>query len=381
MITPKDLSNKAGKLFNKVVAAHLKGDNLFPLVIPSNKKLSGIRFSEIKKDLVPLHQSSKAVKGKGYTVSWKEKKVGGSTQSVPDKIYFESLDDFLFFLQRESDYIKIESARDKLIKAFPSLRDWTCDHTALLLEYSDEWPSIILVCNYFVNIIPPHDFYLRELPIEVHTKFIEQHSDILKKVLDQLLPVERYNPSEKDFSSRYFLKKPTIYTQIRILDDELKPHLGYNDVAVALDDAAWLKWFPENIFIIENQICYLTFPKFKNSVAIFGEGFKSRLTKHIPWLKDTRLYCWFDLDAAGFEMLNMIKQHYPNASGLMMDETTYKTFERFSVTNTTSKKHLPFLNQQEAEMYSFLVLNRIRLEQEKITQAYIMQYLKSIFDK
>lgn len=378
MITPKELSDKASKLFNKVVSADLKGDSLFPLVIPSNKRLSGISFSELKKDLVPLHQSSKAAKGKGYTVSWIERKISGSIQSIPGKIYFESMDDFLYFLRREGDYKKIESKRDQLITDFPSLSDWICDHPALLLEYYDEWSSIIQVCKYFVNVTPPHDYYIRELPIEVHTKFIEQHSDILRKLLDQLLPAESYRPTERDFSSRYFLKKPTVYTQIRILDDELKPHLGYDDVSVSLDDAAWLKWLPENIFIIENKICYLTFPKVRNSVAIFGEGFKSRLTKHIPWLKDTRLYCWFDMDAAGFEMLNMIKQHYPNASALLMDETTYKTFERFSVTNKNSKKHLPFLNQQEAEMYSFLVQNSIRLEQEKITQDYVMRYLKSM---
>ncbi|MFX8335643.1 Wadjet anti-phage system protein JetD domain-containing protein, partial [Acinetobacter baumannii] len=75
-----------------------------------------------------------------------------------------------------------------------------------------------------------------------------------------------------------------VHTQIRVLDDELKPVLGYEECSLPLDDAAWLKWLPEKVFIIENQVCYLTFPKVKNAVAIFGEGFKSRLSRHIPWL-------------------------------------------------------------------------------------------------
>ncbi|MGL1297168.1 Wadjet anti-phage system protein JetD domain-containing protein, partial [Vibrio parahaemolyticus] len=38
------------------------------------------------------------------------------------------------------------------------------------------------------------------------------------------------------------------------------------------------------------------------------------------------LFCWFDLDAAGFEMLNIIRRHYPSAMSLLMDEKTYHQF-------------------------------------------------------
>jgi hypothetical protein len=222
---------------------------------------------------------------------------------------------------------------------------------------------------------PPHNFYLRELPIEVHSKFIEQNTDILKRLMDQLLPAQSISNNEKDFSSRYFLKKVSIYTQIRILDDELKTYLGYDDISLTIDDAAWLKWTPQNVFLIENQICYLTFPKLKNSVAIFGEGFKSRLSKHLPWLEKTNLYCWFDLDAAGFEMLNMIKEHYPNAKSLLMDNNTYSKFSNFAVHNLSRKKELRFLSNEERMMYDFLITSSKRLEQERIPQNFIISCL------
>jgi len=158
----------------------------------------------------------------------------------------------------------------------------------------------------------------------------------------------------------------------------LKSKLGYNECSLTLEDAKWLDWVPENVFIIENQICFHTFPKFANSVAIFGEGFKSRLTKEMPWLGKTNLYCWFDLDTAGFEMLNMIREHYSNAKSLMMNWETYKSFQEYSVEIKSPTKNLPNLSQEESELYEFLSTSNKRLEQERISQNFVQNSLTSI---
>ncbi|RZJ79324.1 MAG: hypothetical protein EOO20_26955, partial [Chryseobacterium sp.] len=90
-----------------------------------------------------------------------------------------------------------------------------------------------------------------------------------------------------------------------------------------VDDAALLTWHPGKVFIIENGDCFRSFPKIKKGVAIFGEGFKVQIHRTIPWLVNCQLNCWFDMDAAGFKMLNMIRQSYPHARSFLMDETTY----------------------------------------------------------
>lgn len=372
MITPKELLAKANKIVFKIIAAHLKGESKFPLLMPSNKQVSGSNFSDWKNDLVPLHQYSKAVRKKGYSVDWKEKNINGTKQSVPAKIYFDAIEDFLHFVEMENEFLKILSARAMLINNFPLIEQWANDNPTVLLNNYSAWPEIIKVCKYFASNQPPHPYYIRELPIEVHSKFIEQNANLLKKILDLLLPEEWRNIASNDFSERYFLRKVSVYTQIRILDDGLKPHLGYDECSLTLEDAAWIKWVPENVFIIENQICFLTFPKVKNSVAIFGEGFKSRLSKDIPWLNKTNLYCWFDLDTAGFEMLNMIREHYPKASSFLMDEKTYSQFQNFAVDNKGKKKTLPLLSPDEKKIYQFLMDNNKRLEQERICQSYII---------
>jgi hypothetical protein len=372
MITPKELLEKVQRPFYKVVSSQLRDENIFPWVIPSNKQINGNNFSDWKNDLVPLYQDAKDSKGKGYSVDWKDKNINGSKQSIPVKIYFETFEDYLYFTGKNKTFDKIKESYLNLTDAFPILKVWAENNPALLFEHYDDWVDIIKVCKYLVEHKPPHDIYIRELPVPVHSKFIEDHSNIFKKLLDIILPSDWIKPVEKDFALRYGFKKANVHTQLRVLDDELKPVLGYEECSLPLDDAAWLKWLPEKVFIIENQVCYLTFPKVKNAVAIFGEGFKSRLSKHIPWLEKTNLFCWFDLDAAGFEMLNMIRQHYPNAQSFLMNENTYNHFNQFTVKNANRKKELQYLLPDEQKLYEFLVHNDKRLEQERITQQYIL---------
>lgn len=375
MITPNELFEKSDKLFNKVITAVLQEENIFPLVIPSNKKLSGTNFSELKASLVPLYQHSKQAKGKGYTIEWKEKAVDGTKQKIPSKIVFETLDDYLFYTKRIKDYEAINNVFEKLTSSFSFLSGWAKENVSFLLTQAERMDDFIKVCNYFHNNKPPHKLYLRELPIEVHSKFIEDNSAALKRILDVLLPVEWINKSETDFSSRYYIKKPNIYAQIRVLDDTLKSVIGYDELALTLDDSALLNWQPEKVFIIENRACFLSFPKVKNAVAIFDEGFKSRVSKHIPWLSKAELFCWFDLDAAGFEMLNIIRQYYPQAKNLLMDDKTYNQFKQFSVTSTYRKLQLDKLTADELNLYEFLQANNKRLEQERITNNYILERL------
>jgi hypothetical protein len=378
MITPNELREKANKLYYKVVSSVLEGTAIFPLTIPSNKQITGSNFSEWSADIVPLYNQSKAEKGKGYTVLWKEKKIQGTKQQVPIKIYFEALPDFLSFTNNTETFEKIIEVQRIVLASFPELKSWINSNPAILLDNYSNWEGIIKVGKYFVDNQPPYPFYLRELPIEVHSKFIEDNIGVIRKVLDRILPDSSIQKSETDFSARYCLKKTNVFTQIRILDDTLKPILGYDECALSVEDAGWLQWLPKKVFIIENKACFLSFPKVDGAVAIFGEGFKSRLSKSLPWLEKTKLYCWFDLDAAGFEMLNLIRTHHCHAISFLMDGDTFHQFKSFSVENIYRQKHLPLLSPAESNLYNYLVQHKRRLEQERISQRYIMEKLVSL---
>lgn len=377
MITPQELLAKSEKFFFAIASAVLKDENPFPLVIPSDKKINDTGFNNIHSAIVPIYNHSKEAKGRGYTVTWKTRNIEGTKQKIPGKIYFETLEDYLFFTKREKDFLKIKEVYELIIASFPLNASWAKEQSAFLLTYAAIMPDLLKVVSYFFDNTPPHGLFLRELPIQVHTKFIEDNAKPLKKMLDVILPPYKINFEEKDFSGRYQIKRPNIYTQVRILDDALKSRLGYNELALTIDDAALLTWQPEKVFIVENGACFRSFPKIRNSVAIFGEGFKSRVNKHIPWLANCELYCWFDMDAAGFEMLNMIRQYYQNARSFLMDESTYKEFSVFSVHSPYRKIQLHLLNPEEQKMYSFLQSKNRRLEQERISNEYVQRQLGS----
>lgn len=373
MITPAELRIKADKQFFKIMSTQLKGSSSFPMVIRSDKQITGSNYSDWKNDVVPLYEGSKSFIGKGYSVDWKYKMINGIRQQVPANIYIETLEDYLCLTRRSGDYNKIIYAHDLINLHFTELVVWANNNPSVLLSYATEWEALLAVCKFFTSNNIPHPYYIRELPIEVHSKFIEQHTGVLKKLLDILLPEKMINKNETDFTLRYYLKKANTFTQIRLLDDELKPFLGYEECSLPLEDVAWLKWTPSKVFIIENKTCFLTFPKVKGAVAIFGEGFKSSLTKHIPWLEKTDIYCWFDLDGAGFEMLNMIRQYYPNAASFLMDDTTFKAFERFTVANNPKMKILNYLMPGEQRLYQYVISKKLRLEQERISQQFVLQ--------
>ncbi|MBS1512835.1 MAG: hypothetical protein JST86_18475 [Bacteroidetes bacterium] len=375
MITPKELLDKSEKLFKKVATAALKQENIFPLLIPANKQLAGTNYSELKTAIVPLYQQSKQVKGNGYSIEWKEKTIEGTKQKIPSKIYFETLDDYLSYTRKQIEYSTLLESFQALITVFPQLREWAIDNISFVQLQAENIPGLIRVCTYFKENKPPHNLYLRELPISVHSKFIEDNYAALRKLLDKLLPPEWIDNSETVFTNRYYIKRPNVFAQIRILDESLKPAVGFNEVALSIDDSALLTWQPKTVFLIENKACFLSFPKVKNAIAIFGEGFKSRVTKHITWLSTAELYCWFDMDAAGFEMLNIIRQYYPTAKSLLMDKNVYETFSQFSEHSVYRKIKLNNLLESEVNMYEYLQSNNIRLEQERITQEYIQSEL------
>jgi hypothetical protein len=375
MITPNELFEKSNKLFNRVVRAVLQGEAIFPLTIPSNKILRKTNFSDLKASILPLYQQSKQARGKGYSIDWKEKSIDGTKQKIPDKIYFETFEDFLAFTKRTQDYETIQSSLAVLKRDLPELSKWASDNIDFLLANADKLKDLLTVCIYFKQNEPPHGLFLRELPIEVHSKFIEDNTASLRKLLDVILPPHWIKSSEFDFLARYGIKKASVYAQIRILDDVFRSTIGFDELSLTLEDSGLLKWKPAKVFIIENKACFLSFPKVNNAVAIFGEGFKSRVAKYIPWLNETELYCWFDLDAAGFEMLNSIRMYYPKAKSFLMNFDTYNSFERFSVTSSYRKLQLNNLTEEELGLYCFLQSNNKRLEQERISNKYVRENL------
>jgi len=61
------------------------------------------------------------------------------------------------------------------------------------------------VCHCFLNN-PRPDVYIRQLPIDLHTKFIEHNETVIKSLLDYLIPEHVRDVLEKQLSKRYYLR-------------------------------------------------------------------------------------------------------------------------------------------------------------------------------
>ncbi len=231
-----------------------------------------------------------------------------------------------------------------------------------VVENAYNWEDLLKVCHYFMANTNP-DLYIRELPIKVHTKFIEENTAVLTSLLDFLVK-EHSQPDEKDFRRRFNLKYDEPLLRIRILDEELALSYfsGINDMSIPLTQFNSLNIHFDKVFILENKtnfsniFNFLTLPHLKGSVAIFGEGFKLRLLKNTSWLRDKEIYYWGDIDAHGFEILSLLRGYFPQTRSFLMDAKTFNTFKRYAVKGPAFyRSSLPNLTEEETYLFHRLL--------------------------
>lgn len=386
MISVQDIKQKSSKWWDDgsfLSATVLGTDGYFPKEISKIGKVDRtalhVNYTTILKEQEALVNASKDKKGFGYELHWKEvnNQKTGKNKFI-DKISFSNQTDFLKFLGRERDFERFNENVKKILNEFPELKKWVAQNPISVVQYAKEWDDLLKVCRYFKAYHIPNRYFIRELPIQIHTKFIERNENIIDKLLVELIP-ERINLDGKDFCSKFFLKQKERLIRIRILCAELKNSFAYEDFAVRLSDFKKQAVQCKNIFLTENEMNFLTLPELKDSIAIWsGGGFNVANIANISWLEERSIYYWGDLDAAGLLILQQLKTYYPNSQSLMMDRSTFDQFYKEGKAN----KKLPnssFKSQilQEQELFAFLNEGMLRLEQEHIPQEYANQILKS----
>ena len=379
MITPEDIEKKARRLYTgKFLVAWLQNEPFFPLVIPANKGRTTDDYGKRLNELNVLLSRDKSQVGYGYTVTLKNIKTRKqSFQSVPQEIYFESQADFLKFLRKETEFRSFKNDVGRINESLPALKPWVAANPFQVIKNSGKWEDLIKVCRYFRQN-PAPGLYIRELPIRVHTKFIEANKGILKKLLDYLLPTAMIQTDENTFEKRFGLKFKEDLIRIRILDRNItiKTLKGISDLALPLSQFAGLNLECGKVFIVENIMNFLTFPVVPQSVVIWGRGFAVENLKFAKWLKDKLIVYWGDIDPQGFQILALLRRHYPQTRSMMMDQKTFDRFQSYAVAATDCKLHtLAHLTVDEMRLFQKLI-NRHdhnRLEQEKIPHSYVLK--------
>jgi len=375
MITAEEIKKKSENIYVEYLKSIVTKDVFFPKTIRSNKSVSS-DFSEMRKELSDVIEHSKDRRGFGYTITYKQvntKKHG--VQSLPEEISFQTESDFLKYLHKEKEVMTFRENIKFILSQFPELKKWIIKFPIKVIENQEKWNGLLKVCDYFKSN-PKSNLYIRELPIKIHTKFIENNKSIIKELLDVVIK-EHIKQEETNFEKRFNLKYAEPAIRFRILNKHIsqKYFSNVNDLSISISQFVKLKLPLKKVFLVENKMNVLTFPTIEESIVIFGSGYSIENLKNANWLNNVALYYWGDLDAQGFEILSQFRGYFPHTKSIFMDKETFDKF--FENDKGTPNKISIDLNltEEEKQLYESLKENNWRLEQEKIPFEYVKNKL------
>lgn len=380
MITPDGVVAKLERQYPNFLRSRLRNESLFPLSLsvgtPPKKD-----FLELHRAIETLKSASKDKLGYGYVITWEQVNMRGvDRQTLPVRITVETENDYLRILRKKREFEDFLADVELICARIPELNTWSDTYPLDVIKYHGEWEYLLRVCEYF-KAHPRPNYYIRELPIAVHTKFIEEHVGILRQLLDHVLPDAFIKREESDFARRYGLRYDEALVRFRLLDSTLqsKLNLVFDDLSVPISA---FKTFDLSAFmciIVENKMNFLTLPPLEGTIGIFGSGFKVEVLSQTHWLANCLIYYWGDLDAQGFQILSQLRGFFPHVASLMMDENTLAAFkERIRKGRETKIVELPYLTLPERILYEQLVVHNLRLEQEQIDDLYVKEQLQRL---
>ncbi len=387
MISPAEIKEQALKWWKPFLQSHLKGETFFPRTIDRIGKIRSYavreKLSELQTQLDELYKHSKEKAGIGYTVNKEDVRFRRTgTHSLPQSITFDSSEDYIAFIGRKKEWNSFLRSCKVIQDEIPQLTEWMLNNPQAIIDNDVKWPGLITVCKYFLAN-PRPELFIRQLPVDLHTKFIEQNEAILRSLFDFLIPNDIKDASQKTISKRYHLRydEPTI--RMRILDKQLMIG-GLSDIRIPLGDFEALIIQASNIIVTENKMNFLALPALPSTFAIWsGGGFMISFLQNIKWLHEKNIFYWGDLDAHGFLMLHQMRSYFPQTKSAMMNKEAFELFKGEGVVagEKINSEKLSTLTQEESELFDFLRTNDLRLEQEKIRQVYVDAFFQQLFSQ
>ncbi len=379
----KEIFTKALKIYmsGKVFVDYIEESELFPLEIKLKRlKQSDLQnnFSIISSELISLQKVDLELIYKEFSF----KNIG--LQKLPISVVFQNRNALLSFIKKNKEFELFKNNFKMTLKQYPVLKELLQKKSFLVVEYSDVWSKLLMICDFFIQN-PRPNIYIRELGIrEIDTKFVERYKKVLDKLLSILLDSDNVDGnmsslSNYGFEKKYYLKYPLPCVRFRILDNS-QTIAGLNDMSLNIDEFKNLNPQCRDVYIVENKVTTLSFPALKNSMVIFGAGYGVEVLKDVQWLHDKNIYYWGDIDSDGFAILSQARGYFTKIKSIFMDERTMNSFLLFSVKKKTEiKKELKNLTEDEYAIFEKVQENSFRLEQERIDFNYIKMLLANRF--
>lgn len=249
------------------------------------------------------------------------------------------------------------------------------------------WDRLLDVVDW-LGEHPNPQCYLRQVDLPgVHTKLIEGHARLLAVLCEVACPHTVIDPDAFVFERRFgFRSKPRL-VRFRVLDPSLR--LSATDVdgdyTLTAADFSQLRLDVHDVFVVENEVTFLAFPKRPAAICVWGAGSGLEHLAMAPWLAQRRVTYWGDLDTQGFAILQQLRAALPATRSMLMDRSTLEACrDRWGTEAVQVTRDLPLLAASEQEAYDLLRDQRLgrnlRLEQEHIPQHLLTDALRD-FDR
>lgn len=309
-------------------------------------------------------------------------------QQLPTGAWIDSLEGALSWLDKQNEWNRFLNLVETTRQSLPGLLPWLEKHPLAALELADEWPRLLAVVAW-LSENPRPNIYLRQMDLpNLHTKFVEGHRGVLAELLDLALPGEVVDTSmsgSRQFAARYgFLDKPVLI-RFRVLDPEIMWGLAplCPDIALDAESFSRLRIGVKRVFITENEINFLAFPRVNDSIVIFGAGYGWEALGRSRWLHHCSIHYWGDIDTHGFGILDQLRVHFDHADSFLMDRETLDAHKLFwGAEDSPLRTDLPRLTEEERTLYHSLrsnsIQNGLRLEQEYVSFGWLNQHLRNL---
>jgi hypothetical protein len=376
MITPTEIIQKAQRRYLSCLQSWLRDEAFSPYEIPVGAPPT--EFVALRSAVEALHRSAREQRGYGYSIrsEFRRTRQHGD-QHLPVRVVIETQEDLLRLIGKEEEFGCFQADVVLIRERLPALNPWMERFPQRVIDSHGDWLDLLEVCLYFLEH-PRPGLFMRELPIPIHTKFIEQHRGLLQDLLRFLLPASALDENATTFEQRFGLREEEPLVRVRLLDQQFARRYGLpiDDLTLPCSQFAALDLQGQCCIITENKQTFLTVPALSEAFALFGGGFMVQNLAAIPWLKTCPLLYWGDLDAHGFQILALLRATFPHVVSVMMDRATLSAFANFHVVSTPfATRELPLLTAEEQVLFREVAEKTIRLEQEHITHAYALDRL------
>ena len=375
--TPADLRRQVRRLWDRglILASLATGETPFPrrLVLrrPGSTELRD-RFDEVRAWVAALRSMPHV------RLSMREirHRVSGANL-LPHEAWVDTLEDAVALIRKQPELDEFRRLVDRTRARQPALLAWVAKRPLRALQLAGDWRRLLDVVGWLEDH-PRPGVYLRQMDVPgVHSKFVEAHRGVLGELLDRVLPPTSIDAGAPagvaGFSRRYGFREKPERIRFRVLDPAhaLLPAAGGQDVALDATSFAALDTGVSRVFITENEINFLAFPRVRQGMVIFGAGYGFETLGRAHWLRRCRLHYWGDIDTHGFAILDALRARFAHVESFLMDRSTLMALESlWGAEDSPVDRGLPRLTAEERALYDDLRANRfgrhVRLEQERI---------------